>query len=424
MYWEFGLSIPVIGITGSHGGSISLRLTSSTHYKKLVITAVIGWNAVGCSTPGLALEGDVIRPYVSATYLYDDNLRRRSEKESDTSVIGKAGIIIDKDISLQNFYAHFGVTENKYNKNSELNNTGKEIVARWNWAMGTKLNGRLEYYKNEAMLPFADFRGVDLNMRIQERKSFDANWRFHSSWRARYGAQRQDVDYDSSSLNAASFQEDSHQLGVDYLAESGSKVGLVYTHARGTRPVDRPAFFPGIGTVFVNNDYTQQSLKADIRWLYSAKTRLEFLGGYVNRKHDSFSQRDFSGFNAHANGFWSVTDKTSFRAGAWRDANAISIVTSSYVIDSGASASVSYSATSKVILTSSARYQQLKFEGDITGLDQGRTDKNKVLSLGVTYNPLDSLSFTTSVSRNLRDSTSQLLNYNSSSISLTGRYEF
>lgn len=424
MYWEFGLSIPVTGITGSHWGSISLRLTDSTHYKKLVLTAVIGWNAVGYSDPVLAREGDVIRPYVSATYVYDDNLRRRSDKESDTSVVGRVGIILDKDISQQNFYANIGVNETKYNKNSELDNTGKDIVARWNWAMGSKLRGKFEYYKNEAMLPFADFRGVDLNMRIQERKSFDANWRFHSSWRARFGVQRQDVSYDSLTLNAASFQEDSQQLGLDYLAESGSKVGLVYTHGRGTRPFDRPAFFPGVGTVFVNNDYTQQSLKADISWLYSAKTKFEFLGGYVDRKHDSFSQRDFSGFNAHANVMWSATDKTSFRAATWRDANATSIVTASYVIDSGASASVSYSATSKILLSTSARYQQLKFEGDITGLDQGRTDKNKALSLGLTYSPLETLSFTTSVNRNLRDSSSQLLNYNATSISLTGRYEF
>ncbi|MFL9610270.1 XrtB/PEP-CTERM-associated polysaccharide biosynthesis outer membrane protein EpsL [Methylobacillus sp. Pita2] len=401
-----------------------MRLTDSTHYKKLVLTAVISWNAAGNAAPVLAAEGDVIRPYVSATYVYDDNLRRRSDKESDTSVIGRVGIILDKDISQQNLYANISVNETKYNRNSDLDNTGKDITARWNWVLGSELDGKFEYYKNEAMLPFADFRGFDLSMRTQERKRFDANWRFHSSWRGRFGVQRQDVEYDSTTLNVASFQENSQQLGLDYLAESGSKVGLVYTHARGTRPEDRPAFFPGVGVVFINNDYTQHSIKVDISWLYSAKTRFEFLGGYVDRKHDSFSQRDFSGFNAHSNITWSMTDKTTFRASAWRDANALSVATSSYVIDSGTSAGVTYSATSKVMVSSSARYQQLKFEGDITGLDQGRTDKNKSLSVALIYNPMESLSFTTSVNRNLRDSTSPLLNYNATSISLTGRYEF
>ena len=404
-----------------------MRLPHSVKLIKVALIASLSIELFSFILPAYALEGDVIRPYVSATYTYDDNFRRRPNKDSSSSdviMMTGVGIILDKQVSQQNIYVDLNVNESKFNRNSEFDNTGKRLLAKWSWALGHEWSGKFEVSRRESMVPLADYRGIELNMRTQNRKIFDAMWRFHPSWRARLGVQRDDLEYSAEAQRYAESTVDTYSFGVDYLASSGSTAGIVYRHARGERPYERPAFFPGVGTVFINNDYTQQSLKADVNWILSGKTKVEFLGGYVSRKHDSFSERDFSGFNARSNATWSMTEKTTLKASMWRDANALSIVTSSYVVDSGISASLLWATTSKVIFTSRASYTQLKFQGDVTGQDIGREDRRTVLSAGVIYNPTQSFTLSTYLNRNVRDSSISNLNYNATSISLSGQYEF
>lgn len=388
----------------------------------------------------MALEGDVVRPYASASYSYDSNMRRFSSSEqaqrstgssklSDTMLYKEVGIILDKRISQQLLYVDAAFNRSSFNRNSELDSSGKEITAKWNWHLGREWEGNFQVYHKEAMVPFADFRvdtpgQLGLNLRTQERKTFDAAWRFHSNWRVRTAFHRYEVQYSAEAQKVANFDENSQELGLDYIASSGSRVGLVYRNAQGDRAQDRPAFFPGIGLVLINNDYKQQSLKADIDWLFSGKTRLEFLGGYVSRKHDSFSERDFSGFNARTNFNWAVTGKTSLKGSVWRDANALSVVTSSYVVHSGISAGVAWAATNKVTVSGKANVEKLEFQGDVTGQDFNRTDNNKSVSVGLIYRPTMSWNISTFLNRNLRDSSIENLNYQSTSLSLTGQYEF
>jgi exopolysaccharide biosynthesis operon protein EpsL len=389
----------------------------------VAISGVGLWQQVACAD-----EGDVFRPYVGLTSGYDSNLRRFSNKDvaeastgsrdtADTYLRKEVGIILDKQISLQKFYADVSVNETSYNQNSDIDNTGKSMLARWNWRLGTHLEGNMLISHDEAMVPFADFRGMALNLRTIDRQSFDAVWRFHPRWQVRSLISDSKTDYSDISQRSSRLNESAKELGLDYLFPTMSKVGLQFRNVDGDRPDPQQ-----VGTLLIDNSYTQNELKLAADWMYSGKTRIQFLGGGVERSHKEFSNRDFKGINSRLNFDWMMTGKTSLNSSIWREINGQSYVTSSYVLSKGASVSLNWMATSKIVLQATTRYDESSFEGD-SG-NSSREDINRYHALSVNYRPLNDLTLTGLLNRSIRESTVSNLGYKSTGLVFNVRYEF
>lgn len=389
---------------------------------------MLGGSLAGIHSTVLAMDGDVIRPYVSATYSYDDNLRRfnntqqalattGSSKTSDTMLMTGVGIILDKYISQQKFYFDISANRTKFDRNSELDNDGKELTGKWDWKIGKRLDGKIELYHKEALVPFSDFQGLALNQRKQDRRTFEARWMLHPRWRVRGALANTETRYSAAAQQLANLEENSQELALDYLSPSKSVIGVMYRHARGEKP--QQVIF---GVPF-SNDYDQNELKLNVDWTVTGKTKIQFLGGLVDRKHDELPQRDFRGFNARGNVAWQATGKSDLRLSVWRENNAQSFVTTSYTLNRGTSLTANYIVTGKIMMQGSAKYEKRDFEGDSAiGLTRQDTDKN--FSLAVIYQALNDLKITASLTRSDRDSSIQQAGFKSNGISLTGMYEF
>lgn len=389
----------------------------------------MGCKVAGVNTVALAAEGDVVRPYASATYFYDNNLRRFSTEEralaatgrrerADTFIQSQVGVIFDKKFSQQNFYIDVNVNKTKFDRASELDNDGKTMTGRWDWALGSKLHGKIEGFHKEALVPFSDFRGITQNLRTENRKVFDLIWRFHPSWQLRAGVAEYDVEYSATEQRAAALNETSQNLGLDYLANDDDVIGIVYRHARGDRPIAQR-----FGNLLIDNSYDQGEIKVRLQWKFSGKSNINFLGGFVERKHDELSQRDFRVWNSRLDYQYLMTGKTNFGLSAWQDNNAQSFVTSTYTQNRGLSAVVNWLASSKVSLQGAVRFEEMDFQGDLL-LNQERIDKNKSAVLNMTYKLTQSFSLNSSLRRVVRDSNLAGAEFTSTSISITGQYEF
>lgn len=404
-----------------------LRLSRSVIFELAALLTMLGLHQ-----SAYAIEGDVFRPYVNLSYTYDDNARRFSDKAravqvtgrenmADTIMVGGVGIIIDKKISRQGILLDLNINETKYDRNSELNNTGKKFFGKWDWVLGNYWRGNLQFNHREQMVPFADFRGTGLNIVTEDSAGFDAIRRLHPRWQVRAGVKQYEVEYSSEFQRSANLKELSQELALDYLAQSGDTIGIVYRHADGDRPIRETA-----GALQIDNSYTEDSLKANVDWNFSAKTRLRFLGGYVERKHDELSYRDFQGWNARANAYWLATGKTTFNMGVWREANAQSFVTSSYTLNKGATAGVMWSATSKISLQGSYLYEQMEFAGETVGSIVGlnREDIRRTSSINLLYKPTLNWQVNTFLNHTTRSSTEDFFAFKSSSLGLSLRYEY
>lgn len=373
----------------------------------------------------------MVRPYASMTYMYDDNLRRFSSKEqtllytgsskmADTMLMSEVGIILDKKISQQAFFVDLSVNKSKFDRNSVLDSSGRDLFAKWNWHLGNHLQGNLQASQKKSMVPFSDYRevgGLGLNMRTEDRLYADAVWKLHPRWQLRVALVNYQVDYSALTQRAANLNEDSQELELDYIAPSTSKVGVVYRHAKGDKPEQ---IFLGIP---ISNNYDQNELKLNVDWSLTGKTKLQFLGGLVDRKYDEFSERDFHKFNARGNLSWMPTGKTGINLSVWKENNAQSYVTANYTANTGASVVGSLYMTNKLTLQGNIKYEKRDFEGDVV-FGQVRSDKDKNFSLALIYKPTLSFMLNASVAHSTRDSSDDRFGFDSNSIALTGQYEF
>ena len=385
--------------------------------------------------PTYALEGDVIRPYASVTYSYDDNLRRFSSKQqaltstgsskmSDTVMMTGVGIILDKEISRQRIFIDIGANKSSFDRNSELDNTGRDMKGRWDWELGNRLDGKIEITHKKAMVPFADYRvqtgsGLTLNTQTKDSRTFEARWRFHPRWRTRAALSNSQIEYSAEIQKIANLEENAYEVGVDYLAPSKSVVGILYRHVKGTKPTQ---IFQGVP---ISNDYDQDELKLNVDWTVTGKSKLQFLGGLVDRKYDDFSTRDFRKFNMRGNFSWMPTGKTGLNFSVWKENNAQAFITTSYTENTGAAVMGNWYMTSKLTLQGKVRYEKRDFAFNDTGFArEDRSDKDKNYSLALIYKPTLSFMLNASVAHSTRDSSDDRFGFDSNSIALTGQYEF
>lgn len=406
-----------------------MRLPHSIKLIKVALIASLSIELFSFTLPAYALEGDVIRPYASVTYSYDDNLRRFSSKQqaagskmSDTVMMTGVGIILDKEISRQRIYVDIGANKTNFDRNSELDNTGRDVKGRWDWELGNRLSGKIEMTHKKALVPLSEYRqsgpSLSLNTRTQDRRAFEARWLFHPRWRARAALSNSETEYSADIQRNANLEENAYEVGVDYLSPSRSVVGVLYRHVKGTKPVQIFSGGP------VSNDYDQDELKLNVEWAVTGKSKVQFLGGLVDRKYDEFSTRDFRKFNMRGNFSWIPTGKTGTNLSVWKENNAQAYVTSSYTENTGISVTGNWYMTSKLSLQGNVRYEEQKFQFNEELLATDRSDKNKNYSLALIYKPTLSFMLNASIAHSVRDSNNELYGFDSNSVALTGQYEF
>jgi exopolysaccharide biosynthesis operon protein EpsL len=397
----------------------SARFPVLRHRRLLPLILVPG---IALSAPALPDEGDVVRAYVGLSMTHDDNILGTSNaaiaagtpKLSDTARRIEAGLIFDKTISQQRLTANVNLDHTSFNRFGNLDYNGRDIQANWNWRIGTHLEGNLGATHVRTLTSVQDSVSVAglptqlPNVRTQNRQYFDAGWLLHPSWRLRGGLSHYELEYEQQGPQVANRKVNDGEFGVDYLARSGSSIGLQYRRAEGDFP-NSPL-----------NDYSQDEVKARIDWKVTGKTDLLFLAGWVQRDHDLAPANDFSGFNGRINATWRATGKTTVNASLWREIGALDDQTAAYSLNRGISLGAGWEITQQVRLDGIFQHERR----DYTPANLARKDRINYGSLQLSYYPIPKLRLQTSVYRTLQDSNVAANDYRNLGVSIGTRYEF
>jgi hypothetical protein len=210
--------------------------------------------------------------------------------------------------------------------------------------------------------------------------------------------------------------------GAEYRSRAGNTVGLQVRRAAGRFP-NREA----VAARLVNNEYTETNPALTWAWAITGQTRFDGRLGYTVRRHEQFSQRDFSGptFQLHYTG--SSTGKLRIDAAAWRELWTAESQTSSYVVASGVRVSPLWAVTSKLSLRGSAIYETRSYEGDpgvALGIASLREDTLRTLQLEAIYAPVRSVDVQLLLSKGTRDSSQPANQYEYESALLNLRLRF
>jgi hypothetical protein len=200
----------------------------------------------------------------------------------------------------------------------QLDYNGKDFKADLAWQLGNRFSGNLGGSYVSTLTPFSDYTTTERNLRTSRREYVNGAWRFHPSWQVRSGFTRNKYEYELQAQRVNNRTEDLAEVGGDYLASSGSKVGLVVRQLKGKYTNPRR-----VNGIALDDNYTQDELKASINWRFSGVTYIEVLAGYAKRKHDFFTGRDSSGANGRASVAGRHWARSSSQAEAWREFAAV-----------------------------------------------------------------------------------------------------
>ncbi len=354
------------------------------------------------SLPASAALSDTIKPFVGVSYGYDDNLFRLQDnnpaKEGDTIKSMVAGLSFERPVGRQLFTGSAKVTRVSFGTFDQLDYNGKDAALNWQWQFGNHFDGTAGATYSEVLSSFSDFHSTEKNIRKTIGEYASANWRFHPSWRLRGRASRDKYTYDLLSQQYLDRTENRGEVGFDYLAASGSTIGLQARRSRGSYP--HPLQFGG----FVDDEgYKQTDLQLNVYWRYSAVTQVQFVGGRAKREHTLFSSRDSSGTNGRLTATWSPRVALQLVGNAWREFQPFEGSLASYSLSTGASVSAMWAVTSKIQTQADLKYVKRDFQG-IAGLavPLSTTDNTRSVSLGATYMILQNLQLSANVFHDTR----------------------
>lgn len=376
-----------------------------------------------------------IKPYISPSITYDDNVFRFSSKDVANAAFGSPemsdvikrldfGADVNLRLSRQLININVGVSDSKYNRFDLLDNTAKSYGATWNWRLGNDVYGTLSKSKNESIAGFNEIRNPVKNTRMVDRQSASLNWNFHPDWTVFASQEHVDTENELVTFRSIDRKDDVTEGGLRYQSTLGTQLALSYRLIESDNP-NRTGF----SALLFGNESKQKALVATAAWLPSPKTRISTRLSQISIDYKNRPQRAFSGFNQRWDIGHSLTAKITLNGSVFKEVSPIDDIASTYVEITGASFNPVWTLTSKLSLRGGIAYEDRDYLGG--GVGSGlffnvgrRRDISKTANLGLIYTPTLKSLLQLQYQGEDRDSTSEIQSYRFNSVTLSGRYNF
>jgi len=389
---------------------------------------------VACLTASAyAAPGDTFTPYAEYSFTHDSNIFRLANDQEALAVLGtteksdeiqrlRVGIDVDYALSRQRFIVQASINRNTYNRFSDLDFSGREILTRWDWQVGNQWSGDIGYSNVLTLGSYTQLQQLVQNEVTQELLFFNGGYLFHPSWRVRAGLSGYEVDYDAAVQQAFNREETIGLVGLQYLSAAGNIAELQVKNTDAEYPNRQEA----IGPVF-DDQYDQNELNALVEYALTVKTR--FIGrlGYVHRGYNRDFVEDYNGLNGRLTVDWAPTAKTRLTASTFRELQSIDSIESNYLLATGISFGPNWLPTSKIIVQGLIYYENRDYRGtpaSVLGGSPRQEDNVRGVALGVTYDPVRLIRLGLGYVVESRNSNQAFEDYSYNAVSATVRAQF
>jgi exopolysaccharide biosynthesis operon protein EpsL len=361
---------------------------------------------------------------------------------SDRIIVSSATLRFDKSYGLQRIEGNVGVVDNRYNNFNFLDFTALNYGGAWNWNITPKFHGNLTGSHNEALNNFANMTGfinnsTNKNLRIADVVRLDGVYEIDGAWRLIGGISHNRFTNTQQFSADQGQQIQSAEGGIRYVLPSGSSLTYKFRGGLG-KFVGRPQ--PDVANR-LDTRFTEMEHDVQLIWPVSGKTSIDARAGHLQRKHDNFSERDFSGFVGNFNLNYAMTGKTrltaswartlgSFQTGA--DSSGIRLTVfqdyaSSYLKTDRFSLGPTWQIDDKVALRMRYDYSMIDFLGGVTtiatSLDQ-RNDKMHSGMVALDWQLHKAFSLSAMLNHDKRNSNLSGYGFHRSAASVTARITF
>lgn len=358
----------------------------------------------------VANEGDVVNLSAAVTMMHDNNMFRLApnanpanyglDGRSDTITMTSLGLNLNKMVSRQQLIGNISFADTSYKRNSYLDFLALNYDGKWLWAVGTRWTGEFALDRAESLNTYSDYTTNNYrarNVRLIENERFTANYWFHTSWAAFLGISRNSVTNEQAVLAESDYEASGFNYGIRFRPVSGNTVALRVRQLDGS--YSNRQFNTAAQS---DNGFSHNSIDLETSWLLTGKTQLRSRIEYLERKHDHFVSRDYSGWAGNLDLVYAATGKSNLTfgykhdlagfQGSYREAQVpFDLITSSYYKLDELNLGARWAATDKISTSARLGYGKRSYHGAIAPLPAGvepRQDKTTRAGIDISYRPL------------------------------------
>jgi len=346
------------------------------------------------STLALADAQDTVNVIAGLSRTMDDNFFRKSVAPvSETITTSYATLSVNKQYSMQRLNFDYTIRSNTYQNYGSLDSVNNNYKGSWAWSLTPRLTGTVSALRNESAIAFTDATFVAASktpILANEVQNFLMDWAPQGNLHLLGGFTR------TVSLNSSNFFPDrgnttnSIDLGIKYEFPSGSAVTMMQHQREG----EFANIDPSLPQTFSENE-----TEAKLNWRVTAKSSVNTRLAFVERMHDQYSSKNYSGVVGDASVSWAPTSKLQLTASAASIISVYQSLLANYARNNTLSFTPTYAFTNKILVTGSASISERVVEG----INETETIENA--SLGVDWTPRRYVSLGARVQRMSRTST-------------------
>ena len=287
-----------------------------------LVAALLAQPAAGQTGPplspfGLRLTSNVTR---------DANVFRVSESAPDPQAAlgtsGKSdyfttttvGLLFDKVYSQQHFVANVNQSAIRYHKFSSLDRDAFDYHAAWLWQLTPRISGTLSTDQQQSAVLFEDFTvGRRLVKTVTNNQRFTIDGLLFGGWHLLGGASQVDLKNGQVFLAVPGTKQTNDELGLRYIASSGSSITATRRFSRGIYPGQQ-----GDLNNLLDTGFKVRETELTATWITSMKSTLSGRLTQTERSYDHFAQLDFSGVGGELRYGWTPTARLALNVSALR----------------------------------------------------------------------------------------------------------
>lgn len=377
-------------------------------------------------------ENDAINVVFGAGVRMEDNMFRASSgnennlpngaSSTDRITSTSAGLRFNKAYSLQQLQLDVTATRYRYDKNTALDFTGVDYRGVWLWQVTPHVTGTLSADRTQHSADYAYYSAGGFgtrNKQTTENRGFTIDGEVDARWHLVGGVHQSKFRNDLIFNPVGNYRLNSGEAGVRYVTPAENSVTAVARTSRGEyldRSLDPAGLF--------DTAFDQNEAEARVIWHASAHSLVNGRLGYLKRKHDNFSQRDFSGPVGQLDYTWLPTTKTQVLFSLVRDIASYQEAANSYYVLDGFVISPTWQVAEKVTLRARLDLNRREFRGAVAPVSIMREDRNRVLLFGADWRASRNVLVTASVQRERRTSNLTGLDYSANVANLTAQIAF
>ena len=317
---------------------------------------------------------DHLNLYVGNDFSYDDNLYRLPSSVTDLAVLPGIGSNptrsdyidsvtggIDSEWLIGNRQSvdlDLRADDNRYFRNTNLDNISSNDHAAWNWGLGSALSGAVGADYSQLLGGFVD-TGVYAKDTVITSDYFSSlRYQVGPRWGLFGGIMYTNYKLTQAEETFNDSMSKAVDIGANYTTGATNRVGFDYRYTDDRAP--NAALLNG---VTFDPDFREDRARLSLHYVLSEKTSIDASGGYLRREYPSAAIGSFSGEIWQVAFQWQPTAKIQLVAGTWRQLTADLTAQTNYYVSRGETLAPVWTVSEKVAFNLSVTQEDQDYVG-------------------------------------------------------------